>query len=71
MGFGKKGLNEMGGNGWDSDDVCYLNGIHLLTAGPALAQKDLRRTDSACSSRRKATGRTWSPATAKCKTSSV
>ena len=26
-GFGKKGLNEMGGNGWDSDDVRDLNGI--------------------------------------------
>ena len=35
-GFGKKGLNEMGGNGCDSDDVRDLNGIHLLTAGPAL-----------------------------------
>ena len=30
-GFGKKGLNEMGGNGWDSDDVWDLNGIHLLS----------------------------------------
>ena len=39
-GFGKKGLNEMGGNGWDSDDVWGLNGILLLTSGPALAQKD-------------------------------
>ena len=33
-GFGKKGLNEMGGNGWDVDDVWDLNEIHLLTAGP-------------------------------------
>ena len=40
-GFGKKGLNEMGGNGWDSDDVWDLNGIHLLTAGATLAQKDI------------------------------
>ena len=39
-GFGKKGLNEMGGNGWDSDDVCDLNGIHLLTAGATPALKD-------------------------------
>ena len=39
-GFGKKGLNEMGGNGWDLDDVWFLNGIHLLTAGATLAQKD-------------------------------
>ena len=35
-GFGKKGLNDMGGNGWDSDDVWDLNGNHLQTAGPAL-----------------------------------
>ena len=27
-------------NGWDSDDVWDLNGIHLLTAGATLAQKD-------------------------------
>ena len=39
-GSGKKGLNEMGGNGWDSDDVWDLNGIHLLTAGATSAQKD-------------------------------
>ena len=39
-GFGKKDLNEMGGNGWDLDDVWDLNGIHLLTAGATLAQKD-------------------------------
>ena len=39
-GFGKKGLNEMGGNGWDSDDVWDLNRIHLLTAGATSAQKD-------------------------------
>ena len=39
-GFGKKGLNEMGGNGWDLDDVWDLNGIHLLTTGATLAQKD-------------------------------
>ena len=30
----------MGGNGWDSDDVWDLNGIHVLTAGATLAQKD-------------------------------
>ena len=35
-GFGKKGLNDMGGNGWDSDDVWDLNGNHLQTAGPAV-----------------------------------
>ena len=35
-GFGKKRLNEMGGNGWDSDDVWDLNGVHLQTAGPAV-----------------------------------
>ena len=40
MVYGKKGLNEMGGNGWDSDDVWDWKRIHLLTAGPALAQKD-------------------------------
>ena len=28
-GVWKKGLNEMGGNCWDSDDVWDLNGIHL------------------------------------------
>ena len=39
-GFGKKGLNEMGGSGWDLDDVWDLNGIHLLTAGATSAQKD-------------------------------
>ena len=30
----------MGGNGWDSDDVWDLNGIHLLTAEATVAQKD-------------------------------
>ena len=38
--FGRKGLNEMGGNDWDSGDVWDLNGIHLLTAEPTVAQKD-------------------------------
>ena len=43
-GFGKKGLNEMGGNGWDSDDVWDLNGIHLLTAGPLRLRRTIRWT---------------------------
>ena len=30
----EKGLNEVGGNGWDSGDVRAWNGIHLLFAGP-------------------------------------
>ena len=39
----------MGGNGWDSDDVWDLNGIHLLTAGATLAQQD---NEMECSCRR-------------------
>ena len=35
-GFGKKGLNEMGGNGWDSDDVWGPERDPSATAGPAL-----------------------------------
>ena len=38
-GLRKKGLNEIGSNGWGSDDVWDMDRFHLLTARPALAQK--------------------------------